>query len=83
MGKNFLCEQTAKVEVVMKLFANRPSRRPQRPRPLGSLDGPSRTIIVEPLEAPAPAPPPETEPGREPERPARREPPREPARSDG
>jgi hypothetical protein len=27
-------------------------------KPVGSLDGPSRTIIVEPLEVPATAPPP-------------------------
>lgn len=39
-------------------------------RPLvGSLDGPSRTIIVEPLRAPAIAPlPPAVAPEREPER---------------
>jgi hypothetical protein len=42
-------------------------------RPRGSLDGPSRTITVEPLETPIPAPPPEVhpEPEREPARPSK------------
>ena len=42
---------------------------PRRSRsPLtGSLDGPSRTITVEPVETPMPAPPPEIRPEREPE----------------
>ena len=46
------------------------SAKPARPR--GSLDGPSRTITVEPLETPVPAPPPEVhpEPEREPSKPA-------------
>jgi hypothetical protein len=41
-------------------------------RPRGSLDGPSRTITVEPVETPTPAPPPEVrpEPQREPARPS-------------
>ncbi|MGZ4271113.1 MAG: hypothetical protein ACXVFT_20470 [Solirubrobacteraceae bacterium] len=37
----------------------------------GSLDGPSRTITVEPVETPTPAPPPEIRPEREPERPSK------------
>ena len=50
--------------------------RPSTPRrsrsPLtGSLDGPSRTITVEPVETPAPAPPPAVLPEREPERPSK------------
>jgi hypothetical protein len=46
---------------------------------VASLDGPSRTITVEPVRVPVPAQPPSTEPEpqREPERP--REPEREPA----
>jgi hypothetical protein len=46
---------------------------------VASLDGPSRTITVEPIRVPVPAQPPTTEPepAREPERP--REPEREPA----
>jgi hypothetical protein len=44
-----------------------------------TLDGPSRTITVEPVETPAPAPPPSVEPERrvEPAEPAER--PRQPA----
>jgi hypothetical protein len=40
-------------------------------RLVASLDGPSRTITVEPVRVPVPAPPPSTEPepAREPERP--------------
>jgi hypothetical protein len=47
-----------------------PRSAPRRSRsPLtGSLDGPSRTIIVEPVETPTPAPPPEIRPEREPEK---------------
>ena len=39
---------------------------PRRPRfhLTGSLDGPSRTITVEPVEIPATAPPPEVRPER-------------------
>jgi hypothetical protein len=44
----------------------RPTRRLR-----GSLDGPSRTITVEPVETPMPAPPPEIRPEREPERPSK------------
>jgi len=49
-------------------------------RPLvGSLDGPSKTIIVEPLQIPAGPPlPPATAPEREPER-AQPKPDRQPA----
>jgi len=49
---------------------------------VGSLDGPSRTIRVEPVETPVPAPPPrvEPEPAREPSPPREPERPREPAR---
>ena len=48
----------------------------------GSLDGPSRTITVEPVEAPMPAPPPEVhpEPAREPDRPSKPSRPPAPAR---
>lgn len=60
-------------------------RRPFEPplrfadRPVSSLDGPSRTIIVEPVVLPVQAPSPRTEP--EPKRePAKREPEREPTR---
>ena len=53
----------------------RPTRRLR-----GSLDGPSRTITVEPVEAPAPAPPPEIRPEREPERPSKPSRPPSPAR---
>ena len=54
----------------------RSAPRPVRSQLTGSLDGPSRTIIVEPVEAPTPAPPPEIRPEREPERPSK--PPRPP-----
>jgi hypothetical protein len=52
-------------------FLNKPPL-PVRDALRGSLDGPSRTITVEPVETPAPAPPPEVhpEPEREPARPA-------------
>jgi hypothetical protein len=57
---------------------------PSNPRPArrlrGSLDGPSRTITVEPVETPAPAPPPEIHPEREPERPSKPSRPAVPAR---
>ncbi|MEA2256334.1 MAG: hypothetical protein QOG35_2379 [Solirubrobacteraceae bacterium] len=49
-----------------------PAARPPRDgRPLASLDGPSRTITVEPVETPVPAHPPRVapEPAHEPERP--------------
>jgi hypothetical protein len=46
----------------------------------GSLDGPSRTITVEPVEAPTPAPPPEIRPEREPQRPPQPSRPPAPAR---
>jgi hypothetical protein len=51
-------------------------------RPRGSLDGPSRTIIVEPVETPMPAPPPvvHPEPAREPDRPSKPSRPPSPAR---
>ena len=44
-----------------------PTPRRSRPRLTGSLDGPSRTITVEPVETPAPAPLPDVHPEREPE----------------
>jgi hypothetical protein len=59
-------------------FLNTSPRR-SRSRLTGSLDGPSRTITVEPVEAPMPAPPPEIRPEREPERPSK--PPRPPVPS--
>ena len=46
----------------------RSTPRRSRSRLTGSLDGPSRTITVEPVETPTPAPPPEIRPEREPER---------------
>jgi hypothetical protein len=52
----------------MKFTRSEP--RPTR-RLRGSLDGPSRTITVEPVEAPMPAPAPEIRPEREPERPSK------------
>jgi hypothetical protein len=52
----------------MQLIRSAP--RPARSRLTGSLDGPSRTITVEPVETPMPAPPPEIRPEREPERPS-------------
>jgi len=48
----------------------------------GSLDGPSKTIIVEPVQLPAPPPPRRVDspgPARRPDRPREPEPPREPA----
>jgi hypothetical protein len=63
----------------MRLTRSEPgSNRPLR----GSLDGPSRTITVEPVEAPMPAPPPEVhpEPAREPDRPSKPSRPPAPAR---
>jgi hypothetical protein len=63
-------------------MSSAPDNRSRADRPLGSLDGPSRTIRVEPVETPVPAPPPRIapEPAREPERPPARERPAEPAR---
>ena len=61
----------------MKLTRSEP--RPTR-RLRGSLDGPSRTITVEPVETPAPAPPPEIRPEREPDRPSKPSRPPSPAR---
>jgi hypothetical protein len=60
----------------------RSASRPARSRLTGSLDGPSRTIIVEPVEAPTPtpAPAPQTRPEREPERPSKPSRPPAPAR---
>jgi hypothetical protein len=50
----------------------RSSKPPEVEPPLrATLDGPSRTITVEPVETPAPAPPPTVEPER---RPPEREP---------
>jgi hypothetical protein len=49
----------------------------------GSLDGPSKTITVEPIQLPAPVPPRRIEPpdpARRPERPSKPERPHEPAR---
>ena len=46
-----------------------PTPRRSRSHLTGSLDGPSRTITVEPVETPVPAPPQEVHPEREPERP--------------
>jgi hypothetical protein len=56
----------------MKFLTTKPSKPARDLRPRGSLDGPSRTITVEPIETPTPAPPPEVhpEPQREPSRPA-------------
>ena len=45
----------------------RSAPRRSRSRLTGSLDGPSRTITVEPVETPIPTPPPEIRPEREPE----------------
>jgi hypothetical protein len=53
-----------------------PTTRP----PLGSLDGPSRTITVEPVETPMPAP--RVDPEPEPERPREPAPPPAPTRSE-
>ena len=62
-------------------FRQSPPRR-SRSRLTGSLDGPSRTITVEPVETPMPAPPPEVhpEPAREPDRPSKPTGPPAPAR---
>ncbi len=53
-------------------FLNQPPKSTRDKRPRGSLDGPSRTITVEPVETPTPAPPPEVhpEPERKPARPS-------------
>ena len=48
-----------------------PTPRRSRFHLTGSLDGPSRTITVEPVETPTPAPPPAVRPEREPERPSK------------
>ena len=48
-----------------------PQPTPRRSHLTGSLDGPSRTITVEPVETPTPAPPPELRAEREPERPSK------------
>ncbi len=61
----------------MKFTRSEP--RPAR-RLRGSLDGPSRTITVEPVEVPAPAPPPAIRPEREPDRPSTPSRPPSPAR---
>ena len=61
----------------MKLTRSEP--RPTR-RLRGSLDGPSRTITVEPVETPAPAPPPEIRPERQPDPPSKPSRPPSPAR---
>jgi hypothetical protein len=63
-------------------FLRQTSRTPREERPRGSLDGPSRTITVEPVETPTPAPPPEVhpEPSREPARPSKPAAPPAPAR---
>jgi hypothetical protein len=53
----------------MKFRQPTPSR--SRSRLTGSLDGPSRTITVEPVETPAPPPLPDVRPEREPERPSK------------
>jgi hypothetical protein len=58
----------------------RSAPRPVRSRLTGSLDGPSRTITVEPVETPMPAPPSEIRPEREPERPSEPSRPPVPAR---
>ena len=57
-----------------------PTPRRSRSHLTGSLDGPSRTITVEPVEIPATAPPPEVRPEREPERPAKPSRPAAPSR---
>ncbi|HEY7623017.1 MAG TPA: hypothetical protein VH834_24795 [Solirubrobacteraceae bacterium] len=52
-------------------FPTKPAPPARGSRPRGSLDGPSRTITVEPLEQPVTAPPPKIpEPKREPSRPS-------------
>jgi hypothetical protein len=52
-------------------FLTKPATPARDARPRGSLDGPSRTITVEPLEQPVTAPPPKVDPQpeREPKRP--------------
>lgn len=55
-------------------------RSRSRSRLTGSLDGPSRTITVEPVETPAPAPLPDTSPERKPERPSQPPSPAAPSR---
>jgi hypothetical protein len=62
----------------MKFLRSAP--RKTRSRLTGSLDGPSRTITVEPVETPTPAPPPEIHPEREPDRPSKPSRPPAPAR---
>ena len=57
-----------------------PTPRRSRSHLTGSLDGPSRTITVEPVETPTPAPPPAVRPEREPERPSKPVRPAAPAR---
>ena len=57
-----------------------PTPRRSRSRLTGSLDGPSRTITVEPVETPVPAPPPEVHPERKPERPSKPPQPAAPSR---
>jgi hypothetical protein len=58
-------------------FPTKPASPARQSRPRGSLDGPSRTITVEPLEQPVTAPPPKVdpEPQREPSRPSEPAPP--------
>jgi hypothetical protein len=71
---------TIRCGMTMKPSGPSESHPPSADRLVGSLDGPSRTIRVEPIETPVPAPQPSVdpepvrEPSREPERP------REPAR---
>jgi hypothetical protein len=61
----------------MPFLTKKPSEPARDVRPRGSLDGPSRTITVEPVETPTPAPPPEVhpKPEREPARPSEPAPP--------
>jgi hypothetical protein len=62
----------------MSLVRSPTARPPRAARPLGSLDGPSRTITVEPVQVPVPAQPPRVAP--EPDRgPAQPPPARTPA----
>ena len=64
----------------MSLPSGVPKRRPDSPL-RSSLDGPFRTITVEPVEVPVSVPEPRTVPEREPERePARRPEPAPPTR---
>ena len=62
----------------MQLRQSAPRR--SRSHLTGSLDGPSRTITVEPVETPVPAPPPEVHPERKPERPSKPPQPAAPSR---